>query len=571
MTMNPDNSHYMSNPQLKPPNIPVQWTTEMVLEYQKCRDDIVYFIENYVKIINVDKGLIPFKPYDYQKKIIETVNDNRFTICKMPRQSGKTTVISGFICHYILFNSYKNVAILANKENTAKKILAGIKKAYEYIPKWMQQGIVKWNETSIVLENGCKIFATSTSADSARGESINLLLLDEFAFVPQNTAEEFFTSVYPTISSGNTTKVVIVSTPNGMNLFYRMWVDAIEKRSKYVPFEIHWSDVPGRDEEWRKQELAALGPDKFRQEYETEFVGSSDTLISGPRLRELAHVTPIHETDDGLAIYENPIVTQYDEKEVTQEGHTYVIGVDTSHGKGIDNSAFSVVDVTSMPYKVVARYKNSLVAPLVYPDIIYRVAKKYNDAHVLVEINDIGNQVAHSLHENFEYDNMIRVSSRGRKGQVADGGFGRSKSQLGVKTTKTVKRLGCSVLKDLIESKKLVIQDYDTIQELSTFTLKGQSYQADIGHHDDLVMSLVLVSWLTTQDIFSSLTGSSLKEGLYHDSVEDIDSSYMPFGFSLNDIDPEEAESFVDDEGTRWTVQHTINPFADDDEIDIIF
>ena len=217
---------YLGNANLKAAGIELEFTKEQVSEYVKCAKNPDYFIREYVKVVSLDKGLVPFDLYSYQEDLVNTIHGNRFIIAKLPRQSGKSTTIVSYILHYVLFNQNMNVAILANKQATAREILSRLKMAYEYLPLWLQQGIIEWNKGSIELENGSKIIASSTSASAIRGGSFNLIFLDEFAHVPNNIAEEFFSSVYPTITSGQTTKVLMVSTPNGLNLFYYFWKNA---------------------------------------------------------------------------------------------------------------------------------------------------------------------------------------------------------------------------------------------------------------------------------------------------------------------------------------------------------
>jgi hypothetical protein len=535
-----EKSSYLGNQNLKPANVPIQFTQEQVEEYIKCSQDPNYFIEKYIKIVNVDKGLVPFKMYEFQKKIVQTVHDNRFTIAKLPRQSGKSTTVVSYILHYILFNPSVNVGILANKQAVARDLLAKIKTAYEYLPKWIQQGVGEWNKGSIILENGSKVVASATSSSAIRGGSYNLILLDEFAFIPPGIAEDFFSSAYPTISSGQTTKVVIVSTPKGLNMFYKLWVEAEEKRNEFVPIEVHWSDIPGRDTKWKEQQIRNTSEEQFRQEFECDFIGSSDTLISSAKLKTLTFKSPIYKDDNGLKVYEEPL-----------KGHTYVMTVDSSRGNHLDYHAFVVIDITRTPYKVVATFRNNEMSPMVYPNAIYPVAKKYNDAFVLVEINDIGGQVADLLYNELEYDNVLVTSVRGRKGQTLDGGFGASESQLGIRTTKAVKRLGCSLLKTFVEDNKLIFTDYDIVQELVSFTLKNHSYEADIGHNDDLVMCLVLFCWLSTQNYFKDLANMDIRKQVFDDKLKQLEEDMTPFGFIETGIDPDFE---IDDQGNGWSL-----------------
>jgi len=529
---------YLGNKNLKAAGTDVEFTKEQVEEYLKCAKDPVHFIKEYVRIVSLDEGLVPFSMYDFQEDMVRKIHDNRFVIAKLPRQTGKSTTVISYLLHYILFTQDVNVAILANKLATARELLHRLKLAYEYLPTWMQQGIVEWNKGSIVLENGSKILASATSSSAVRGGSFNMIFLDEFAFVPQGVAEEFFSSVYPTITSGQSTKVLIISTPKGLNMFYRFWNDAINDRNDYVPIEVHWSAVPGRDAKWKEQTIANTSEEQFRGEFECDFIGSAATLVSSSKLKCLTYNEPLVQNDEGLSIYEKP-----------KEGRVYVTTVDTSRGQGKDYSAFVIVDVTDMPYKVVAVYRNNTVSPMLYPTVVHSLCRQYNDAYCLVEINDIGGQVADILHSELEYQNIITVLVKGRKGQIASwGGFGGG-AQMGIRTTTVTKRVGCSVLKSLIEEDKIFINDTNIMQELFSFIAKRNSYQAEEGHHDDLVMCLVLLGWLTTQSMFNEFIEGSFRENLYEDKIKELEEEMTPFGF-LDDGFTD--TSFVDDEGDRW-------------------
>jgi hypothetical protein len=535
---------YLGNSNLKAAGVNINFSEKQIEEYMKCAQDPLYFIKNYVKIVSLDKGLIPFEPYDFQENMVRAVHSNRFVIAKLPRQSGKSTTMVSYLLHYILFNQNMSVAILANKLSTARELLGRLKLAYEYLPMWLQQGIVEWNKGSIVLENGSKVLAAATSSSAVRGGSFNAIMLDEFAYVPQNVAEEFFSSVYPTITSGKDTKVIIVSTPKGLNMFYRLWVNANKRagesgKNEYVPIEVHWSDVPGRDEEWRKQTISNTSEEQFRTEFETEFLGSVHTLIHPERLKNLVYRTPEYINNDGLSVYSRP---QYD--------HHYVMVVDTSRGVGQDYHAFTVIDVSEMPYRVVATFRNNEIAPMVYPNAIYPIARQYNNAYVLVEINDIGQQVADILHDDLEYDNIVYVQTQGRKGQIVNGGFGKGGSaSKGVKTSAAVKRIGCAILKNLIEDSKLIVEDFSVVDEFCTFVVRGDSYAAEDNHHDDLVMTLVLFSWLTTQAYFKDISGGDIRKDLYGDQLKSLEEEMTPFGFVSDGSDP---TTMTDNTGTMW-------------------
>lgn len=545
MAQNKDS--YLGNPNLKKTNTPVNFTQEQIAEYARCMNDPVYFMKNYIKIVNLDRGLINFEPYEFQEEMIRTIKNNRFVIAKMPRQCGKSTCVVSDICHEALFKPNQNIAILANKQSIAKLHMDRLKTAYEYLPKWLQQGVKEWNKYSVEFENGSRIIASATSPSAIRGGSFNYILLDEFAFIPDNIAEDFYSSVYPTIASGSTTKLVIISTPNGLNLYYKIWTEAIENRSDFKYVDVHWSDVPGRDEDWRDQQVKNTSEEQFRKEHECEFIGSTNTLINANKLRKLVFKTPIYQNDDGLKVYEKPIVVPGK----PESDHMYVMSVDTSRGVGQDYHAFNVIDITQMPYKVVATFKNNTMSPLVYPSAIIPVAKQYNNAYILVEINDIGGQVADILHNEFEYENLLVSSIRGRKGQTLDGGFGKADTQRGIRTTKAVKKLGCSVLKSMIESDKLIVNDYETIRELVSFIAKRDSYEAEANYNDDLVVCLVLFAWLSTQNYFKDLTNLDIRQSLFNEKLKQLEDEMLPLGF-LDDGTSLENDGEIDDEGTLW-------------------
>jgi hypothetical protein len=414
-----------------------------------------------------------------------------------------------------------------------------VKVAYEALPLWIQQGVKTWNKGDIELENNCRVMATSTASSAIRGFSISLLYLDEFAFVPSNIAEEFFTSVYPTISSGTSSKILISSTPNGMNHFYKMWTEAVENQNGFLHIEANWRQVPGRDQKWADEQRAVLGEQKYFQEVECEFMGSSGTLISATGLKSLAFVSPLNKTESGISIYHQPI-----------PGRNYMLVADTSRGKGLDYSAFVVVDISEIPYKVVATYKDNDISPLVYPSMIKKVGEYYNSAYALVEINDNGQQVVDSLFEDYEYENIL--SSVEIKSKMAlTWGYG-NKSSRGIRTTKSVKRLGCSVLKNLIESQQMVIQDFEIISELSTFVTNGTSFEAASGSHDDLVMCLVLFSWCTSQNFFSELSDTNIKRKLHEQQMRQIEEEMLPLPIASMGGD-ERSDSFIQD-GAVWNI-----------------
>tara|TARA_X000000950_G_scaffold289110_1_gene409835 strand:+ start:1577 stop:3223 length:1647 start_codon:yes stop_codon:yes gene_type:complete len=530
--------NYLGNPLLKKANTAIEWTEEMMMEFLRCKEDPVYFAQNHVKIVSLDEGLTQFQPYDFQEKLINNFHENRFNICKMPRQTGKSTTVVSYLLHYAVFNDSVNIGILANKAATARELLGRLQTAYENLPKWMQQGILNWNKGSIELENGSKILAASTSASAVRGMSFNILFLDEFAFVPNHVADSFFASVYPTITSGKSTKVIIVSTPHGMNHFYRMWHDAERKLNEYVPTDVHWSEVPGRDDKWKATTIKNTSEAQFKVEFECEFLGSVDTLIAPSKLKSLIYENP-KKRNAGLDVYQDPV-----------KDHDYIVTVDVARGVGEDYSAFIVADITEFPHKIVAKYRNNEIKPMLFPNVIYEVSKSYNNAYILCEVNDVGDQVASIIQYDLEYQNLLMCSMRGRAGQVVGQGFSGKKTQLGLKMSKTVKKVGSLNLKTLIEENKLLFCDYEIISELTTFISKKNSFEAEEGCNDDLAMCLVIYAWLVAQDYFKELTDQDVRKKLYEEQKNQIEQDMAPFGFLSDGIT--EESSFVDAQGDRW-------------------
>jgi len=529
---------YLGNPNLKGIGVSVDWTPESVEEYKKCMESPLYFIKNYVQIVNVDRGLVPFDMWDFQEDMINHFHDERFVICKMPRQTGKSTTIISYLLHFVLFNPEVNVAILANKGAVARELLSRLQLAYEHLPKFLQQGVTVWNKGNIELENGSKILASATSGSAVRGSSFNIIFLDEFAHVPNTIAESFFTSVYPTISSGETTKVFIVSTPLGMNLFYKMWIDAEEKRNNYVPIEVHYTQVPGRDEKWRQETIKNTSEVQFNQEFLCEFLGSTHTLIDASKLRSMVFKKPVFSKNN-IDVYEEPI-----------KKATYCMIVDTAQGKGQDFSAFSVFDVSQIPYRQVAKYRDNKISPMLYPNIIYQVGMKYNTAFTLLEINDMGSQVAEALHYDLEYENVMITSMKGRAGQQIGGGFSKN-IQLGIRTSKQLKRIGCATLKEMIETDKLIVPDFETIAELTTFASRHNSFEAEEGAHDDLAMTLVIFAWLVQQRYFKDITNLDLRQKMYEEFEEQFEQDMLPFGII---DDGREEDTYTDNTGQTWEV-----------------
>ena len=532
---------YLGNPNLFKANTKQEYTEQQVIEIAKCMEEPAYFISKYIKIVSIDEGLVPFDMYKFQEKMVHTFHNNRFSICKLPRQSGKSTTIIAYLLHQVIFNDNINVAILANKSSTARDLLGRLQLAYENLPTWLQQGVLNWNKGSLELENGSKILAAATSSSAIRGGSFNIIFLDEFAFIPANISEQFFSSVYPTISSGKKSKVMIVSTPHGMNMFYKLWNDSIHKRNDYIPVEVHWTEIPGRDEKWKQETIKNTSEVQFTQEFECEFIGSTHTLISAAKLRMMVFKTPVF-SKNGLDVYEEPI-----------KNALYSMIVDTAQGKDQDYSAISIFDISQIPYRQVAKYRSNKISPMLYPDIIFHIGKKYNMAWILLEVNDVGAQVAETLHYDLEYENIIVASMKGRAGQQIGGGFAKN-IQLGIRTSKQLKRIGCSALKEMIESDKLIISDFDTISELTTFAVKNNSYEAEEGSNDDLAMTLVIFSWLVQQRYFKDLTDLDIRKKLADEQMRALEEDLLPFGII---DDGRDVQTFTDNSGTTWTVDES--------------
>jgi len=532
---------FRGNAKLRPAGAQIEYTEEMLAEYIKCKQDPVYFIKNYIYVVHPDRGLVKFELYDYQEKMINAYRDNKKVIFLTSRQQGKTTVSAAYFVWYIIFNDQKSVAIFANKQKTADEIMSRVRLAYENLPVWLQQGVSTWNKRSIELENGSKCAGSATSASGNRGGSVSILYLDEFAFVPNGQAEDFFTAVYPTISAGENTQVFMTSTPNGYNHFHKFWAEAHKKPGEgyngFTPIRIYWYETPGRDQKWYDDQKAVLGELKAAQELDAEFLGSSMTLLTGSVLSRLVHSVPVREYADhykGLKIYTEPLV-----------GHAYSMAVDVSRGRHLDASAFIVYDITKYPHTIAATYKNNEISPLLYASLIQKIGLAYNKAYLLIEINDIGAQVADTLWNDLEYEEMHWTKSGDQLGKSGADPYP------GIRTTKKTKRIGCSNLKDMIDNNQLIVNDYDLIHELSTFVQsKTGSYEADDGFHDDLVMCGVLHAWLASQRWFGDLTDTNLRETMHTNHMKEMEDQLCMVGGYSDGVDEiveaEHRESFED-------------------------
>jgi hypothetical protein len=546
------NLGYNGNPKLRRAYTQIAMSQHEVDEYLKCMKDPIYFIRTYMKIVALGKGIVPFNLYDFQEEMIRTFMRERFVICKIPRQSGKSITTIGFLLHAILFNENYNIAILAHKGAAANGLLQRMKLAYENLPTWLQSGIIEWNKGNIELENGSKIGAFATSADGLRSGSYDMILLDEFAFVANNIAEDFFTSTYPVISAGTKTKIIIVSTPKGMNHFYTMWVKAEQGKSDYYPISVHWSAVPGRDEAWKEMTIRNTSEEQFQQEFNTDFLGSSNTLISASKIQQL------------FATMEEPIKIEGNVRfyEMPKPNHTYAIIVDVAEGLGLDSSTYSVIDVTSIPYKQVAIFRDNQIKPILLPAQIVSMAKRYNEAFVLVEINSIGLQVADMIHYDMAYENLIKIQSKGKQGQQWTAGYKKNLA-FGVKTSVQTKQIGCTNLKAMIESDKLIVKDEGTIKEFTTFAVDKKTYKAEQGSNDDLVMTLVNFAWLMAQKFFRESVSNDIRKVLQEEQLNIMDQDLVPFGIIDNGLD-DPFENPRDAQGNYWREdRQKMYPFDD--------
>jgi len=498
---------YLGNPNVKRDGVIQNWDVETVQEYARCMQDPIYFAKNYCKVISLDRGLVPFELYPYQEKMFKQFNDNRFNIVLACRQSGKSISACAYLLWFALFHSEKTIAILANKGATAREMLSRVTLMLENIPFFLQPGCKALNKGSIEFSNNSRILAAATSGSSIRGLSVSLLYLDEFAFVER--ASEFYTSTYPVVSSGKDTKVIVTSTANGIgNMFYNLWQGATQGVNEYKSFRVDWWDVPGRDDNWKLQTVSNTSQLQFDQEFGNTFFGTGDTLINAETLMKLRAKNPKEILENGnLLIYEE-----------VQKDHQYVCCVDVAKGRGQDYSTFNLIDTSVSPFRQVAAYRCNTISPILFPNVIYKYSKLYNEAYTIVESNDQGMMVARGLYYDFEYENL-HVESAVKA------------NALGVEMTRKTKRLGCSGFKDILENGKLEIVDEQTILEISTFEGRGQSYEASDGNHDDLVMNFVMFGYFATTQMFQDMTNINLKEMLFKERMEAIEEDLPPFGF----------------------------------------
>lgn len=535
---------FLNNIKLKKAGVQLRFTYDQALEYAKCKNDPVYFIEKYIKIVHVDDGLIPFKLYPYQRDMVKQLYKERFNIFLACRQSGKSVTTVGGLLHYILFNVHKNVAIIANKGMTAREILSRLQLAYENLPIWIQSGIIAWNKGSIELENGCKVLASATSGSAIRGYSIAFLFVDEVAFIPENIWNEFYKSVYPTIASGRTTKIVLVSTVNKMNHFHKLVMNARRGIGSYKLKEITWRDVPRYDEEWKVETIGNTDEDTFRQEFENEFLGGSGTLLCYSSLRQMQENIqyPISK-NGGMSIYKKP-----------EKNHIYVLVADVSEGVMRDYSTFSIIDITSIPYIQVATFRRNDVSTLVFPSIIFTTAMSYNMAYVIIENNSMGGAVIQRLNYDLEYENLLAVRSQSSK-----------HTKLGINTNARTKIIGCNRLKEQIESDSLIVYDEITSDEFFSFIEHKTSFAAEVGKTDDMVMTLVMFAFFSTTPMFNDISNVDFSKKFLEIRATELEDNLCPLPVIDNGIEHNEPNqintNFIDNE----TDIYTCDDYGDED------
>ncbi len=466
------------------PGHKVNYTKEMVWELQKCASDIVYFAENYFTVlhpIHGKKRLCELEGlYDFQKDMIKNFSENRFSIVLASRQVGKTTCSCIYLLWFALFNTDKTLAILANKQSTAQSIVGDIKIAYEQLPAFMKPGVKKYDALTIEFDNGTTVFSRATSEDALRGESVSLLFLDEFAFVPENVADAFWASNFPTISTGGS--IIIVSTPNGTaGLYYELWKKASnrEKDNRGVLWKsirIRWDQHPDRDEKWKDEMLESIGKVKFSQEFDCSFTGSTYTLITGDTLEKLNSIDPAFYVEEGYYLWKRP-----------EPNRIYLMGGDVAKGANSDFHVLNIFDVTDFykngKYEQVAIFRRNDISAFDFKDKIIEIGKQWNDAMVIIENNDIGHAVVQNLYFDDGYENTW---------------FNQDKGEYGIRATTKTKPIALSYFKEDIESFKMLIHSEDMVRELSYYEeIRTGIFGARNGreYHDDTVASGYWVSY----------------------------------------------------------------------------
>lgn len=520
-------TRYLGKPNLKRAYVKTSYTKEMMQEWLKCRNDILYFARNYCVITHIDFGTIRINLYDYQEELLELLANNRLSVANQSRQQAKTTTTQIFLAHYLIFNEDKNAGVLAHKHQMSVEVLDRTKQIIEFLPEFLQPGIVEWNKGSIELDNRCKLTAYAASPDATRGNQFSLIYMDECGFI--ENFSEVWKQVLPTISSGRRQKLIITQTPNGLNHFYDIVDKAKRGKNDFALMEVLWYDVTPRlydnngkfDDglQFVKQQISQQQVEAYLQEFCCRFLGAANTLINGFTLSKLEWIDKIQED---FIKYKEP-----------EKDHKYIMAVDCAEGRDLDYSVAQIIDVTKMPFEQVAIYRQNKVQPLLLPQILMTKAMEYNNAWVYIELNSVGYQVAKDLYIDLEYENVIVDQSK----------------DLGMKQTKRTKALGCQMLKDLIEKRKLILYDKETILELRDFVQKGQSYEARIDAHDDTVMALVVFQYLATQDRFNDYleTEYNFVDQMFKEELSELE-NYHQIIFAIQDGVDDYSHNLIDED-----------------------
>ena len=539
-------------------DIKLDYTPEQIQEIMKCQSDIKYFLKTYVKIISLDKGIVNFNMFEYQERFIDILKNNNRIVALQPRQTGKSITSSAFILHYAIFNPNSYIAILANKARTARPILNKIKNMYRSLPIWLQVGVEEWSKGSIVLGNGTQLIAEATTESGIRGDSAKILFIDETGFIDNNLWDGFWSSVYPVVSSSKDAKIILSSTPHGINHFHKIWAEAKEGINGFTPFRAYWNEHPERDDAWKEKTILEIGETRWRVEFECAFQGSSGTLISGQKLESIPFSNPIKtKMENKFLIYEEP-----------KDKRKYVLISDFGEGLGAgDYTTCHVIDVTEATWHQVAVYRDNEILFRETPSMLSRIGKYYNNALIIGEANTIGLGILDDLNFDEEYENIFFGDDLAKETRHA---------YFGMKMTSKTKKMGNQYLKEYVENDTLVVYDHETIAELSTYIKRKESYSAEDGKHDDLVTPLVLFSnfmqnknyveeWLGTPTYnkrdqkMSKLDEEIMPLGFHHDGETlinlddgDDEDDYIENGedsfFLYDDDDNKKSDDYEDDE-----------------------
>lgn len=532
---------FNGNRGLKPAYCQLALTNDHIQEIYKCMNSVEYFFFNYCQVVT-SKGFTFGDVRQYQIDLLNFLAVEPRCCLSMPRQSSKSVTAGIHILHQILFKKEITWGLAANKQGMSKEILTKIKQTYSRLPFWLQQGVISWNANSIELENGSKVLTSATTGDSFRGFTLSGgLLVDECAFISPTMWEEFYDSVFPTVSSVKTSQIILASTPKGLNHWHAIWTDAEEKRSEFRPYKINWYDVPGRDDEWLETQIETFGPMYVAQNYQCSFLGSSDTLIDAYSLAQLRRIEPIIRDKfiAGMNIFEDVV-----------EKKKYILSVDTAKD-GSDKFALHVIDITKFPFSQVASASLD-VSYLKMPKVLLDIATYYNNAFVIIEnVEGSGQSIADTLYSVYEYEHLYKD---------------KRKEYPGFRTSKGTRPKILSLLKTFIENKKLIIKDKTTIEQLGTFIKRGGKYQADSGSKDDSVMALA-ISFAPFLDISAYADYDKFMEALEHLGYEDEEHEYVDIG-SLVSVGYFDDGIEFDEERREGIFQLDYNTYHYNDDLD---